>query len=224
MTTRGRSVSAVLFDLDGTLADTAPDLGRALNTLLSEHGREPVAHERLRIHTSSGARGMIGVGFGLTPASPEYEVLKDRFLALYAEALCVDTRLYPQMDALLATLEARRMPWGIVTNKATRFTEPLVRALALDARAACVVSGDTTPRAKPHPDPLLHAAKLIDVDPRACLYVGDDLRDVQAARSAGMSVLAVRYGYLGDGEPPEAWGADAVIDAPLELLAHLDRA
>jgi phosphoglycolate phosphatase len=214
-------IEAVLFDLDGTLADTAPDLGRALNLLLAEHGRPPVEHARLRIHTSSGARGMIGVGFGLTPAAPEYEALKDRFLELYAANICVDTRLFDGMETLLATLERARTPWGIVTNKAARFTTPLVRALALDARAACVVSGDTTGRAKPHPDPLLHAAELIERAPAACLYVGDDLRDVQAARAAGMPVLAVRYGYLGDGAPPEAWGADAIIDTPEELLRHV---
>lgn len=217
-------VDAVLFDLDGTLADTAPDLGRALNILLAEHDREPVPLERLRIHTSSGARGMIGVGFGISPTAPEYEGLKDRFLDIYARGLCIDSCLFDGMHELLDTLESQGLAWGIVTNKASRFTVPLVRALGLADRAACVVSGDTTGRAKPYPDSLMHAARLIDRDAARCLYLGDDLRDVQAARAAGMPVLAVRYGYLGDGEPPESWGADGLIDSPLDLLAYLQPA
>jgi len=212
---------AVLFDLDGTLADTAPDLARALNLLLGEHGRAPVPAEITRPLTSSGARGMIKIGFGLDPGHDDYEVLKARYLELYWAGLCVETRLYPGMDELLATLERHGVPWGVVTNKLERFTAPLLDALGLAARAACVVSGDTVARAKPHPDPLLHASRTLALDPGACLYVGDDLRDVQAARAAGMPIIAAGYGYLGYDGDPHAWGADAVIDHPLETLNFL---
>jgi len=212
---------AVLFDLDGTLADTAPDLARALNALLAEHDRPPVSVEITRPLTSSGARGMIKAGFGLTPESADYEALKVRFLELYGAAICVETRLFPGMDALLLALEERKVPWGIVTNKLDRFTRPLLDALGLTSRAACIVSGDTVSRPKPHPDPLLHASRALALDPAACLYVGDDLRDIQAARAAGMPILAAGYGYLGDEGDPHQWGADAVIDHPLETLNFL---
>ena len=212
---------AVLFDLDGTLADTAADLARALNALLGEHGRAPVPIEVARPLTSSGARGMIRAGFGLTPEDDEYERLKTRFLELYGAAICVETRLFPGMEELLAALEQRDVRWGIVTNKLDRFTRPLLDALGLISRAACIVSGDTVARAKPHPDPLLHASRALGLDPAACLYVGDDLRDIQAARAAGMPILAAGYGYLGDEGDPHQWGADAVIDHPLETLNFL---
>jgi phosphoglycolate phosphatase len=216
------NIRAVLFDLDGTLADTAPDLAGALNALLVERGRPQVPVAAARPVTSSGARGMLKVGFGIEPGHAEYETLKARFLDLYAERVCVETQLYPGAVELLAMLEARALRWGVVTNKAERFTRPLLDALALMERAACVVGGDTTARAKPHPDPLLHAATYVGVEPARCLYVGDDLRDVQAARAAGMPVIAAAYGYLGVDGDPHAWGADAVIDHPLEVLNHLD--
>jgi len=214
-------IRAVLFDLDGTLADTAPDLARALNALLGERGLPPVPLAHTRPLTSSGARGMIKAGFGLTPESDQYEALKTRFLELYRADVCVETRLFPGMDELLGALEDRGLPWGIVTNKFDRFTVPLVEALGLGTRAACVVSGDTVARAKPHPDPLLHASRLLALEPAACLYVGDDLRDVQAARAAGMPIIAAGYGYLGNEGDPRDWGADAVIDHPLETLSFL---
>lgn len=213
--------AAVLFDLDGTLADTAPDLGGALNRLLVEEGRAPIALDLSRPHTSSGARGMIGVGFAITPTDSRYERLKDRFLALYEQHLCVESRLFDGVSELLDALESRRLPWGIVTNKASRFTIPLVAQLRLATRAACVVSGDTAARAKPHPDPLLHAARAIDIAPAHCVYVGDDLRDIQAASAAGMRSIAVRFGYLGVGAPPDKWGADAIVSQPAEILKHL---
>jgi phosphoglycolate phosphatase len=214
-------IRAVLFDLDGTLADTAPDLAGALNTLLEEQRRPPLPVAAARPVTSSGARGMLKVGFGIDPGHAEYEPLKTRFLDLYAARVCVETELFAGIEDLLATLDARAVPWGVVTNKAERFTRPLLEALDLLERAACVVGGDTTARAKPHPDPLLHAARHIGVEARRCLYVGDDLRDVQAARAAGMPVLAAAYGYLGDAGDPRAWGADAVIAHPLDVLNHL---
>ena len=214
-------IRAVLFDLDGTLADTAPDLARALNVLLGERGLPAVPLALTRPLTSSGARGMIKAGFGLTPESGEYETLKARFLELYGADVCVETRLFPGMDALLDALDERRLPWGVVTNKIGRFTDPLLEALGLSGRAACVVSGDTVARAKPHPDPLLHASHALGLAPAACLYVGDDLRDVQAARAAGMPIIAAGYGYLGDEGDPRDWGADAVIGHPLETLSFL---
>lgn len=212
---------AVLFDLDGTLADTAPDLARALNALLGEHGRPSVPLEITRPLTSSGARGMIQAGFGLTPESARYESLKARFLELYGAAVCVETRLFPGMHELLEALERHGVRWGIVTNKPDRFTRPLLDALRLTSRAACIVSGDTAARPKPHPDPLLHASRALALDPAACLFVGDDLRDIQAARAAGMPSLAVSYGYLGGDGDLHAWGAEAVIDHPLDALNFL---
>lgn len=214
-------IRAVLFDLDGTLADTAPDLGLALNLLRAERDLPPVPLEQTRALTSSGARGLIKAGFGHTPEHPDYPVLRDRFLELYADNVCVDTRLFDGMDALLDALEQRSLVWGVVTNKAMRFTDPLIAALGLSARAACIVSGDTTPRSKPAPDPLLHAARLIGLAPADCLYIGDDLRDIQAARAAGMGALAAAYGYLGDESDPAAWGADGIIHAPAEVLHFL---
>ena len=215
------TIRAVLFDLDGTLADTAADLAGALNRLLAERGRAPVPLERTRPVTSSGARGLLRVGFGIDPQHGDYEALRARFLDLYAAQVCADTILFAGVAELLDELEARAIGWGVVTNKAERFTLPLLEALELRGRATCVVGGDTTLRAKPHPDPLLHAARAMSLEPGACLYVGDDLRDVQAARAAGMPVLAVSYGYLGEDGDPHAWGADAVIDHPLEVLNHL---
>lgn len=215
------TVRAVLFDLDGTLADTAADLAGALNALLVERGIAPVPVAEARPLTSSGARGMLKVGLGIDPGHAEYEALKTRFLDLYAERVCIETQLFAGIAELLAALDERAIAWGVVTNKAERFTRPLLEALALLERAACVVGGDTTGRAKPHPDPLLHAARRVGLDPARCLYVGDDLRDVQAARAAGMPVLAAAYGYLGVDGDPHAWGADAVVDHPLEILNHL---
>jgi len=214
-------VRAVFFDLDGTLADTAPDLGRALNRLRAERGLEPLPLGIMRAHASSGARGLLKAGFGSTPESEGYDALRDRFLELYAENLCVDTRLFDGIPELLSTIDARPLPWGIVTNKAKRFTEPLLRALAVGHRAACIVSGDSTPHIKPHPAPLLEAAMLLALPAGDCIYVGDDLRDVQAARAAGMRFAAAGWGYLGDGADPHAWGADAVIPYPRELLNFL---
>lgn len=216
MTTR-----AVLFDLDGTLGDTAPDLAAALNRLLAERGHAQVPLARARPVTSSGARGMLRLGFGIDPGDARYELLKARFLELYAERICAETRLFDGVAELLAALERRGLAWGVVTNKPERFTVPLLEALALRARAACVVGGDTARRAKPHPEPLLHAARALGCDSVRCLYVGDDLRDVQAARAAGMPVVAAGYGYLGEDGDPHAWGADAVVAHPLEVLNHV---
>jgi phosphoglycolate phosphatase len=213
----GAGKAAVLFDLDGTLADTAPDLCRALNQLLTECGRPPVPLSRTRRYTSSGARGMISAGFGISTDDPQYPGLKDRFLDIYGTRLAQDTRLFEGVEPLLNQLDEAGIPWGVVTNKIARFTEPLLEALGVGRRARIVVSGDTTPHTKPHPAPLLYAATTIDIDPVQCFYVGDDFRDVQAAHAAGMRAVVALYGYLGDGPAPHLWGGDASIGHPREL-------
>jgi len=210
---------AVLFDFDGTLADTASDLSRALNRLRSARGLETLPLDKLRPHASSGARGLIGAGLGILPEHPEFTTLRDAFLSHYESDICVDTRLFPGIAELLEAIEARGLRWGIVTNKSTRYTRVLVRALGLDQRAACVVCGDTTPHLKPNPASLLHAAQELALVPGHCVYLGDDLRDVQAAHSAGMRAVAVEWGY---GEGLRSWNADAVIARPGDLMEWLE--
>lgn len=212
---------AIFFDLDGTLADTAPDLAAAANRLVVEHGMAPVPYEKLRPVASHGARGLIGAAFGKRPEDPEFPALRDTFLDYYEADIAVHTRLFDGMDEVLARLEADGIVWGIVTNKIARFTVPLVAAIGLTPRAAAVVSGDTTAHAKPHPAPLLHAAAVSGVAPQRCMYVGDDLRDIQAGKAAGMATVSAAYGYCGDAEPPESWGADFLIRHPSELLRLL---
>lgn len=214
-----RGVDLVLFDLDGTLVDTAPDLAGAVNRMLLARGRAPLSVTELRPVASHGARGLLGRAFGVTPAAAEFDELRQEFFQEYEGALCVESRLFPTMDEALAALESGGVRWGIVTNKIARFTEPLVRALGLERRAACVVSGDTTPRPKPDPAPLLHALAATGSSPDRAMYVGDDLRDIQSGRAAGMRTVAVSYGYLGDGPHYAAWGADHIIDSPGELLS-----
>lgn len=214
-------IEAVLFDLDGTLADSAPDLGDALNLLLVEEDRRPLSLEQTRPHTSNGVRGLVGAGFGLTPADEAYAGLAKRFLDHYENILCRGTKLFPGVKELLDTLDRRGIPWGIVTNKMQRFTLPLVERLGLRQGAACVVSGDSAPRAKPHPEPLLLACIATQVAPSRSLYVGDDLRDIQAGRTAGMIPVAAAYGYLGFGAPPSSWQADSIIFQPGEILGLL---
>jgi 2-phosphoglycolate phosphatase len=212
---------AALFDLDGTLADTAPDLAHVLNLQLRARGRTELPVAALRQYVSHGARGMLRAGFGMEPEHAGYAALRDEFLDLYAKNLYRETRLFPGMLELLTTLERRGIAWGIVTNKLERFTLPLVEALGLATRAGCVVGGDTTGRAKPHPDPLLEASRRIGIEPRDCCYVGDDERDVQAGQAAGMTAVVALYGYLGDGKPPQEWGAEVFIKHPLDLLKLL---
>ena len=213
-----KAVHLVLFDLDGTLADTAPDLAGAVNRMLMVRGRAPLPLADLRPVASHGARGLLGRAFGVAPADPEFEGLRQEFFREYEGALCVESSLFPAMNAALTELENRGVLWGIVTNKVARFTEPLVRALGLHQRAACVVSGDTAARPKPDPAPLLHALAATTTAADAALYVGDDLRDIEAGRAAGMRTVAVSYGYLGDGPHYAQWGADHIIHSPSELL------
>ena len=208
----------VLFDFDGTLADTAADLSRALNRLRSARGDAELPLEALRPYASSGARGLIGAGLGILPEHPEFNALREGFLRHYAADFCVDTRLFPGMDELLAAIEARGLRWGIVTNKSTSLTRLIVKALGLEARTACVVCGDTTPHLKPHPASLLHAARELALAPAECVYLGDDKRDIDAAIAAGMRSVAVEWGY---GRDLEAWQADATIREPQDLLRLL---
>lgn len=215
---------AILFDLDGTLVDSAPDLAGAVNELRVEHGRAPLPYVELRPLAGAGARGMLGAGFGVAPSDAAYAALRDAFIERYRRRLLQETTLFDAVPDLLAAIEARPRPWGVVTNKATSLAEPLLSGLQLRQRAAVLVGGDTTPHGKPHPAPLLHAAQGLGLNPRRCVYVGDDLRDVQAGRAAGMSTVAVRWGYLGVGEPIDDWGADQVVESPRALLNWLELA
>ena len=211
---------AVLFDLDGTLADTAPDLAAALNRLRKEQGLEPLPLEEVRPFASAGARGLVHVGFDAKPGDAEYDALREAFLEFYRERTCVETRLFDGIPELLGELAQRKIPWGIVTNKATRFTDRVVEALKL--APTCVVCGDTTPHLKPHPAPLLHAAGLLALPPQQCLYLGDDLRDIQGARAAGLRAVAVDWGYHHPSSGgPGTWQADAVISKPKDVIGLL---
>jgi phosphoglycolate phosphatase len=208
----------ILFDLDGTLADTAPDLAAAVNRMRHERGLDMVPLEQLRPLASAGARGLLGGAFGIGPEHHDYASMRDEFLANYEADLCIETILFPGIGDILDELDARSVRWGIVTNKVTRLTEPLVAQLGLDTRAGCVVSGDTTPHSKPHPAPLLHAAKELALPPERIVYVGDDLRDVQAGFAAGMVTVAAAYGYCGNDIPPTQWHAKHVVNSTAELL------
>lgn len=209
----------VFFDLDGTLADTAPDLVAATNQLLVSRQLSPKPYEVLRPRASAGARGLLEGAFGITPEHPDFIALRDEFFKNYESALLVHSQLFEGMDELLKKMEAANLPWGIVTNKSERFTNPLTELMGLRQRAVSTVSGDTTPHSKPHPEPILHAARIAKIDPTKSIYVGDDIRDVIAGKAAGMLTVAAAYGYCGCKEPPEAWGADYIINNPLDLLA-----
>jgi phosphoglycolate phosphatase len=214
-------VDAILFDLDGTLADTAPDLAAALNRVRRARGLDPVPLARLRPYASHGARGLLGAGMGVSPDHPEYRSLRDDFLVEYEAALCVETTLFTDVDVVLGAIEARTLAWGIVTNKATRYTLPLLESLGLAGRAGAVVCGDTTPFAKPHPAPLLAAAERLGIDPLRCVYVGDAERDITAGVAAGMRTIVARYGYIEPDDVPDTWPADGMVADPAELLAWL---
>ena len=214
-------IKAVLFDLDGTLADTAPDLGHALNRQRVARGLVALPIALIRIEASAGARGLLGLGFNIRPGDSEYDAMRSEFLDFYAERLCHETSLFPGVTELLDQLDDLRLQWGIVTNKPARFTIPLMQELRLGQRAACVVSGGDTPHSKPHPEPLLTASNAMDIAPGECIYLGDDIRDVQASLAAGMEPVIAKYGYLGNASPPESWGARYLINRPQELLGYL---
>ena len=212
----------VLFDLDGTLADTAPDLVAAVNKMRVDRGLDMMPLDALRPLASAGARGLIGGAFDVGPEHHEYASMREEFLANYEADLCIETTLFPGIGELLDTLDARDVRWGIVTNKVGRLTMPLVEQLGLAERAACVVAGDTTPHAKPHPAPLLYAAEHLSMRPEYIVYIGDDLRDVQAGFAAGMVTVAAAYGYCGTDLPPAMWHAQHIVDSPQQLQLLLD--
>lgn len=208
----------IFFDLDGTLADTAPDLVAAANQLLIARNLPPKPYEILRPCASAGARGLIGGAFGIDTAHPDFIPLRDEFFSNYEKALLVNSEIFEGVEHLLDQLDEASLPWGIVTNKSERFTNPLTELMGLRQRAVSTVSGDTTPHSKPHPEPILHAARIANIDPAKSVYVGDDIRDIVAGKAAGMKTVAAAYGYCGCDEPPEEWGADYLIHHPRELL------
>jgi len=214
-------IKAVLFDLDGTLADTAPDLAHALNEVRREQGLAPLPFADIRPSVSHGATALIRLGFGLAPEEAAFEPLRQRLLEIYREQLTLHTRLFPGMAELLEALEARGLPWGVVTNKPAWLTEPLLAGLGLAARTGCIVSGDSTAKRKPHPEPMLRACRLLGMDQAHCLYVGDAQRDIEAGRRAGMKTLVALFGYLDDDDRPQDWQADGLIRHPAEILHWL---
>lgn len=217
-----RAWQGVLFDLDGTLVDSAPDLAAAANRMRESRGLAPLPDAEYRAWAGSGARGMLRVGFQLTPESPTFEAMKAEFFDAYEAGLCERTDLFEGVAALIDALDAQALPWGIVTNKMERFALPLQAALPSLRRATCIVGGDSTPHAKPHPAPLFEACRRAGVRAEQCVYVGDDLRDIQAGRAAGMTTVAASYGYLGFGQNPHDWGADFVVDSVQALLQCLE--
>ena len=212
---------AVLFDLDGTLIDSAPDLGAAADKMRVDRGLPSLPLENYRPMAGAGARGMLGIAFGITPEHAEFEALREEFFRNHESRMTVLTRAFDGIADMIDVLRTRGLPWGVVTNKQMRFTGPLTRGMPLFATASAIVGGDSTPHAKPHPAPLLEAARLLSVPPAQCVYVGDDERDIQAGRAAGMPTVAATYGYLGGNADTGRWGADARIDSPLQLLSLL---
>lgn len=217
-------VDAVLFDLDGTLVDSAPDLAGAANDLRAVHALPPLPFEALRPMVGAGARGMLGVAFGVAPEDARFAELRDAFLRTYEQRLLRDTRVFADMLPVLAAIERVGLRWGVVTNKATRFSAPLLDGLGLAPRCAVLISGDSTAHSKPHPEPLLEAARRLGVRAERCVYVGDDHRDVLAGRAANMPTLAAGWGYLGQGESIADWQADAVLSHPGQILNWLGMA
>lgn len=217
-------MDAVLFDLDGTLIDSAPDLGAAADKMRVDRGLSSLPLAHYRPVAGAGARGMIGVAFGLTPEHADFAALREEFFTNYEQCLTQRTYAFDGVPELIAHLVALELPWGVVTNKSARFTDPLMRAMPLFASARTVISGDTTPHAKPHPEPLFEAARRLAIDPSRCLYVGDDERDIVAGLAAGMGTVAATYGYLGEKSDPAQWGAHATINSPGALLQLLAKA
>jgi phosphoglycolate phosphatase len=214
-------VRAVLFDLDGTLIDSAPDLGAAADAMRVARGLPSLPLEQYRPMAGAGARGMLGIAFGMSPEHPDFPAMREEFFRGYEQRMTQSTRVFEGVAEAVAALVGRGLRWGVVTNKSMRFTGPLTRTMALFASAGAVVGGDSTPHAKPHPAPLLEAARQLGLAPATCIYVGDDERDIQAGRAAGMGTVAATYGYLGGNTQVKDWGADAHIARPGELLALL---
>ena len=216
-------IQAVLFDLDGTLIDSAPDLGAAADKMRIDRGLPSLPLANYRPMAGSGARGMIGVAFEIGPDHADFPALREEFFVNYANCMTDATYAFDGVEELIANLQILGFPWGVVTNKSSRFSEPLTASMPLFSSAVTIVSGDTTPHAKPHPAPLLEAARRLAIDPARCLYVGDDERDIVAGLAAGMSAVAATYGYLGNVSDPSSWNAHAVINSPIELLQLLKK-
>ena len=216
-------IHTVLFDLDGTLADTAPDLAHALNCVLEEQGQTALPFEAIRPIVSHGGTVLLSFGFNLQPDAPQFDTLRDRFLSIYLDNIAVNTRLFPGMESVLKTIEQRGMSWGVVTNKPAWLTNPLMEQLGLADRAVCIISGDTLEQRKPHPAPMLLACKLAGKSASECLYIGDAARDIEAGRNAGMKTLVAMYGYIGTDDKPEQWGADSFVQHPQEIIQWLDQ-
>jgi 2-phosphoglycolate phosphatase len=216
------NIHAVLFDLDGTLLDTAPDLALAINLLLNEYNYPPMPFSKVRPLAGHGGKGIVKAGFKIDEQHPNFIEYWEKFLSLYAEHICDQTHLFPGMEQALIYITKHHLPWGIVTNKVHALTENLLTQLNLANKPACVVSGDTLPQQKPHPAPLLHACKLLSVQPKYCVYIGDAERDIQAGKSAGMHTLIAKWGYIADADPFEMWHADAVLEKPEEIIGWLD--
>jgi 2-phosphoglycolate phosphatase len=215
--TESQTIHTVLFDLDGTLADTAPDLAYALNGVLVEQGREPLPFEVIRPVVSHGGIALTRLGFGLEPEDPGFQPLRERLLEIYRDNIARETELFPGMPELLEQIERSGMNWGVVTNKPSWLTEPLMEALGLAQRAACIVSGDTCDNRKPHPEPILHGCHLAGSQAHQCLYVGDAQRDIEAGKRAGLRTIVALFGYIGEADAPENWEADAMLESPMEI-------
>ena len=214
-------ITTVFFDLDGTLIDTAPDLGHALNLQRARHGMAPLEDEVIRPQASHGARGLLSIGFGLGPEDAQFNTMREEFLQLYADNISRHSRPFDGVLDLLGELENRGIAWGVVTNKPARFTQPLLSILDLAERAACIVSGDTCPQPKPHPCPLIYAAEMAGQQPEHCIYVGDAARDVEAAVAAKMPALVALWGYLAPTDLPHTWGARGLVASPMQVLDYL---
>ena len=210
-------IRTVLFDLDGTLADTAPDLAYALNCVLEEQGQETLAFEKIRPVVSHGGMALIKLGFGIKQDHPDFEFLRQRLLDIYKDNITRETELFPGMQDLLLAIEAENMNWGVVTNKPGWLTEPLMESLSLTERATCIISGDTCENRKPHPEPILHGCHLAESDVEQCLYVGDAERDIQAGRHAGVRTAVALFGYIGENDNPDEWQADTLVESPDDL-------
>jgi phosphoglycolate phosphatase len=214
-------VQAVLFDLDGTLIDSAPDLGAAADQMRTGRGMASLPLDAYRPMAGAGARGMLSIAFGMSPDHPEFPAMREEFFRNYERRMTASTYAFAGVPELLQELTQRSLRWGVVTNKSMRFTGPLTAAMPLFATAGAIVGGDSTPHSKPHPAPLLEAARQLGLAPQRCIYVGDDERDIVAGRAAGMPTVAATYGYLGGTPETDSWGADASIAAPLDLLPLL---
>ncbi len=215
-------INTILFDLDGTLVDTAPDLGHALNLQLIRHGRSPLSDAAIRPFASHGSRGLIGLGFGITPNDDNFIAMRDEYLSIYDTVFTRSPVLLDGIAELLQAIESKGLKWGIVTNKPRRFTQPLINSMGLDKRAACVVSGDDAPQPKPSPATLLLACEEVDVRPENCIYLGDAERDIQAGNAAGMKTVVALFGYIDVTDRPFNWGADALIEKPMDLLSLIN--